>query len=52
MSRAPASNAIVVRPTNNIYTGLLAVAVLLQIIAIVSVILQYSSLFGKPLFNQ
>jgi hypothetical protein len=53
MSRAPvATNAIVVQPTNNIYTGLLAVAVLLQVIAIISVVIQYQSYFGKSLFGQ
>jgi hypothetical protein len=53
MSRASAgSNAIVIRPTNNVYTALLAVAVLLELIAFLSVMLQYNSLFAKSLFQQ
>jgi hypothetical protein len=46
------ANTVVVKPTNNIYTALLGVGVVLELIAIVIVFVQYSSQFGKPLFGQ
>ena len=51
MSRSP-GDAIIVKPTNNVYTGLLAVGVAIEIIALILVIVQFNSLFGKTLFSQ
>ncbi|HEX4794390.1 MAG TPA: hypothetical protein VH370_11390 [Humisphaera sp.] len=51
MSRG-ASETIVIRPTNNIYTALLAVAVVLEVVAFLSVMFQFNSVFGKQLFGQ
>ena len=46
------SNTVVVKPTNNIYTALLGVGVVLELIAIVIVFVQYNSQFGKLLISQ
>jgi hypothetical protein len=51
MSRVQ-DNTIYVKPSNNIYTALLAVGVVLQVVAILCVLLQYNSLFGKQIFGQ
>jgi hypothetical protein len=51
MSRAQ-GNVIVVKPTNNVYTVLLAVAVVMELLAVVVVFVQYGAQFGKPLFAQ
>ncbi len=46
------ANTVLVKPTNNVYTALLGVGVILELIAIIIVFVQYSSQFGKPLFAQ
>jgi len=51
MSRVP-DNTIFVKPSNNVYTALLAIGVVLEAVAIICVVLQYNSLFGKQLFGQ
>ena len=51
MSRG-VSETIVIRPTNNIYTALLAVAVVLDVVALLAVMFQYNNVFGKQLFGQ
>ena len=51
MSRVP-DNTIFVKPSNNVYTALLAVGVVLQLVAIICVILQYNNMFGKQIFGQ
>jgi hypothetical protein len=51
MSRAQ-GNTIVVKPSNNVYTALLAVGVILELIAVIVVFVQYGTQFGKPLFGQ
>ncbi|MDB5171782.1 MAG: hypothetical protein JWO87_2092 [Phycisphaerales bacterium] len=45
------SDQIIVKPTNNVYTVLVVVGIIAQIIALVSLWLQHSALFGKPLFS-
>lgn len=51
MSRAASGEAIVLRPTNNIYTVLVIAAVILQLIAIVAIAMRHAELFpdAKPL---
>jgi hypothetical protein len=50
MSRL-SGDQIIVKPTNNIYTVLVVVGIIAQIIALVSLWLQHTALFGKPLFQ-
>jgi hypothetical protein len=51
MSRVP-DNTIYVKASNNVYTALLAVGVVLEAVAIICAVMQYNSLFGKQLFGQ
>jgi hypothetical protein len=50
MSRAGNQGPIVVRPTSNIYTVLVATAVVVEIVGLVYVWMQAVALHGKPLF--
>ena len=50
MSRITSADTIEVRPTNNIYTVLVIVAVLVQIIALVALYMRASDL-GIPFFG-
>jgi hypothetical protein len=51
MSRAGGSGAIVVKATNNVYTVLVAVAVVVEIVGLIYVWMQAAALHGKPLFS-
>lgn len=51
MSRT-GGDAIIIRPSNNVYTALLAIAVVLQVVAFICVFIQYNALFGKKLFGE
>jgi len=46
MTRSGASDVVSLKPTNNIYTALLGVAVLAQVIALVVLFLRAKALFG------
>lgn len=50
MSRMSGGDAIIVKPTNNMYTVLVAVAILVEIIGLVVLWFQATALQGKPLF--
>jgi hypothetical protein len=50
MSRSP-GDQIIVKPTNNVYTVLVVVGIIAQIIALVSLWMQHSAVFHKPLFG-
>ena len=51
MSRLGAPEQIIVRPTNNVYTALVVVCVIVQIIGIVVLYMRHQSLFNKGLFG-
>jgi len=52
MSRASAGDAIVVRPSNNVYTALVAIAIVVEILGFVALIMRHGELFeGKSLFS-
>jgi hypothetical protein len=40
-----------VRPSNNVYTALVAIAVVVEIIGFVALFMRHSQLFGKGLFS-
>ena len=46
MSRMPGGETIIVRPTNNVYTVLVAVAIVANIIAIILLFMRAGELFG------
>lgn len=46
MSRAASGDVVVVKPSNNVYTALAVVAVLVNIICFVIIFLRYSAVFG------
>jgi hypothetical protein len=50
MSRTSGGDAIVVKPTNNVYTVLVAVAIVVEIVGIVALWFEAIALQGKPLF--
>jgi hypothetical protein len=49
MSRAATGDTVVVKPTNNIYTALLAAALVAQIVGLVVLFLRAQTLFEKGL---
>jgi len=51
MSRATAGDVVVVRPSNDIYTALVIVAVVAQLVTFAIVYLKYKALFGADLFQ-
>ena len=51
MSRAGAGDLVVVKPANNVYTVLVIVATLVQVLALAIVFLRYKAVFGSYIFN-
>ena len=53
MSRGPAADVIVEKPSNNVYTALLAAAFLAQLIAFLAIFSKAGEIFaeGKGLFG-
>jgi hypothetical protein len=51
MSRAGGSGAIVVKATNNVYTVLVVVGIVVEIVGLVYIWMQAMALHGKPLFS-
>jgi hypothetical protein len=51
MSRAAAGDVVVVKPTNNIYTVMVIVATLVQLLALLVVCAQYKAAFGAMVFG-
>jgi hypothetical protein len=51
MTRGVAVEVDYVRPTNNIYTVLVAAAVILEIIALVVLFMRHQEAFGSSLFG-
>jgi hypothetical protein len=51
MSRIATGNEVTVRPTNNIYTVLVAVALLAEIIGFIALFLRYTEIFNGSLFG-
>ena len=51
MSRAGNSGAIVVKPTSNVYTVLVAAAIVVEVVGLLYVWFQASALHGKALFS-
>ncbi len=53
MSRmSSGAEQIVVRPTNNVYTVLVAVAIVVEIVGLVSLWMQSTALYGANPFSQ
>jgi hypothetical protein len=53
MSRiSSGSEQIIVKPTNNVYTVLVAVAIVVEIIGFISLWMQSTSLYGASPFSQ
>lgn len=53
MSRVSSgAEQIIVRPTNNVYTVLIAVAIVVEIIGFISLWMQSTSLYGANPFSQ
>ena len=50
MSRMTSGQPIEVRPTNNVYTVLVAVALLIQLVGLVAMVMRSSTLYGDSLF--
>jgi len=46
MSRAPAGEQIQIRPTNNVYTGLAAAAVIIQIVGLIVLFMRAKDVGG------
>ena len=51
MSRGGAPEQIVVRPTNNIYTALVVVCVVVLLVGLITLFIRHSTLFGSSLFS-
>ena len=51
MSRMGTPEQIVVRPTNNVYTALVAASVVALIVGILVIYMKHEALFGKSLFS-
>jgi hypothetical protein len=51
MSRMGTPEQIIVRPTNNVYTALVAASVMALIVGILVLYLKHEELFGKGLFS-
>ncbi len=51
MARATGGETIIVRPTNNVYTALVAVAVVVEIVGFVLLFLRAGDLFPGGLFG-
>ena len=47
MSRAATGDVVVVKPTNNVYTVLALIGVLVNLIGFVLLLMQYWNVFGK-----
>jgi hypothetical protein len=51
MSRFSTPEQIPVRPTNNIYTALVVICVVVEIIGFIALYMQHEAVFGKGLFS-
>ena len=51
MSRMGTSEQIVVRPTNNVYTALVVICVVVEIVGIIVLYVKHQELFNSPLFS-
>jgi hypothetical protein len=52
MSRAATSDSSVqIKPTNNIYTVLVAAAVVAELIGFIALFLSYTNVFGSSIFS-
>lgn len=51
MSRAGGPEQIIVRPTNNVYTALVVMCVVLEIVGLIVLYVRHDSLFNSGLFS-
>ncbi len=51
MSRMSGGEQIIVRPTNTIYTALIAACVVAEIIGLIALFVRHQTLFGVGLFS-
>jgi hypothetical protein len=51
MSRAGAGDVVVVKPANNVYTIMLIVATLVQLLTLLIIVVRFKSAFGALLFT-
>lgn len=50
MSRAITGDVVTLKPTNNIFTVLVVVATLVEVIGLVIVLVQYNNVFGHQIW--
>ena len=51
MSRMSSPEQIVVRPTNNVYTALVVICVVVEIVGLIVLYVKHQDLFNSPLFS-
>jgi len=51
MSRAGGPEQIIVRPTNNVYTALVVICVVVEIIGLIVLFARHQAIFGQGLFS-
>ncbi len=51
MSRMSSPEQIVVRPTNNVYTALVVICVVVEIVGLIVLYVKHQDLFGTALFS-
>lgn len=51
MSRLSGPEQISVRPTNNVYTALVVVSVVVLVLGLIALYVRHESVFHKPLFS-
>jgi hypothetical protein len=51
MSRVGAGDVVVVKPANNVYTVMVIVATLVQVLALTVLVVRYNSVFGAMIFK-
>jgi hypothetical protein len=51
MSRIASGDVVIVKPSNNVYTVLLAIATVVQILGLIVIFLRFTQVFGANIFN-
>jgi hypothetical protein len=51
MSRVSGGDVVVVKPANNVYTVMLIVATLAQVLALLVIVIRFKTVFGGILFS-
>jgi hypothetical protein len=51
MSRAGGPEQIIVRPTNNVYTALVVICVVVELVGLIALFMRHQTVFGTGLFS-